>query len=307
MNKLLQTTPNLIQHMKNKGITFNIISETNALHFLQEHNYYFKIAAYRKNYNTITLGPNTGKYIGLDFAYLKDLSIIDCNLRYLILQMCLDFEHSLKILLLQDIENNTSEDGYKIVSLWFQQNSAHLNKIQTHLKTSYCRDLINKYNPSYPVWVLLELLSFGELCKFIDFYNKIYPKRLPFDVKMLFPIRDLRNAAAHNNCLIHDVRSKYGHKPNPTILKFLQQKTNISQRIRKAKIANKPLHDFICLLYLYPIIVKSEPLKSLRRKNLRQLIKHRMRKHEEYYLKNAALNTTYQFVLKIFQTLQKQY
>ena len=83
MEKKLLTSDELILHMKEKGITFNIINESNAKIILEQHNYYFKLASYRKNYNKIPTGERIGQYVDLDFAYLKDLSIIDCNLRYL--------------------------------------------------------------------------------------------------------------------------------------------------------------------------------------------------------------------------------
>ena len=51
MDKELKTSSELIEHMKSKGITFNLMSENEATHFIQEHNYYLKVAAYRKNYN----------------------------------------------------------------------------------------------------------------------------------------------------------------------------------------------------------------------------------------------------------------
>lgn len=298
MHKKLLTSNELIAHMKQKGITFNIVNEDEAKNFLEEHNYYFKLASYRKNYNKIPKGERIGQYIDLDFAYLKDLSTIDCHLRYLVLQMCLDIEHALKIMLLHDIEKNQKEDGYQIVNLWDNTNR-HRNEIFKHLKTSYCKDLINKYHPDYPVWVLVELISFGELCKFIEFYDKTYPKRLSFDVKLLFLVRDLRNACAHNNCLIHNLKADYHSKPNPTLLKQVQAIKNISKRVRNAKLKNKPIHDFTCLLFVYPLIVKSTRLRKMRKKELIKLIKKRMIKHADYYNKNDAIKTTYIFIKKI--------
>lgn len=50
MQKLIKTSNELIEHMKNKGIKFNIINEIEAKKFLENNNYYFKLAAYRKNY-----------------------------------------------------------------------------------------------------------------------------------------------------------------------------------------------------------------------------------------------------------------
>jgi hypothetical protein len=101
--------------MKGKGITFNIISESDAKSFLTENNYYLKLASYRTNYAKYTSGSKTGLYINLDFAYLKELSTIDMHLRYLIIQMCLDIEHYLKVSLLSHVESNPSEDGYELI------------------------------------------------------------------------------------------------------------------------------------------------------------------------------------------------
>lgn len=41
--------------MKDKGIKFNIIDEPAAQHFLEEHNYFFKLSAYRKTMKSINM------------------------------------------------------------------------------------------------------------------------------------------------------------------------------------------------------------------------------------------------------------
>jgi abortive infection bacteriophage resistance protein len=113
--KELLTTTELIEHMKNKGITFNIVSEEDAKSFLQENNYYMKLASYRANYPKYESGSKKGQYVNLDFAYLKELSTIDMHLRYLIMKMCLDIEHALKVSLITHVENNPKEDGYELI------------------------------------------------------------------------------------------------------------------------------------------------------------------------------------------------
>ena len=74
-----------------------------------------KLASYRENYPKYLTGSKIGQYINLDFAYLRELSTIDMHLRYLIIQMCLDLEHALKVSLIAHIESNPKEDGYELV------------------------------------------------------------------------------------------------------------------------------------------------------------------------------------------------
>ena len=48
--KPMLSTKELIEHMKEKGITFRETSEKEAMDFLENNNYYMKLAAYRANY-----------------------------------------------------------------------------------------------------------------------------------------------------------------------------------------------------------------------------------------------------------------
>lgn len=101
----------MIVHMKNKNIKFNMTSQDEAKRILQESNYFFKVLSYRQNF----LKDAEDKYLNLEFGMLTDLATIDMRLRYIVLQMCLDVEHSIKTKMLKDITNDDEEDGYSIV------------------------------------------------------------------------------------------------------------------------------------------------------------------------------------------------
>lgn len=94
--KPMLSTKELIEHMKEKGITFRETSEKEAMDFLENNNYYMKLAAYRANYEKCVEGKRKGMYQNLDFAYLQELSRLDMHLRHLVLEMCLDIEHAIK-------------------------------------------------------------------------------------------------------------------------------------------------------------------------------------------------------------------
>ena len=103
----------IIEKLKTeKGVTIKNITEREAIEYLRYNNNYYRLASYRKNYDKKLLGEDKGKYIGLDFSYLIDLSAIDMHLRFLIIRMCLDVEHSLKVKLVNDVASCESEDGY---------------------------------------------------------------------------------------------------------------------------------------------------------------------------------------------------
>lgn len=295
--KILKTSAELISHMKTKGIKFDIVSEENAEKFLQNNNYYMKLASYRENYDKIVTGTRCGEYINLDFAYLQELSTIDMHLRYLILQMCLDIEHALKIVLLRDIENNIEEDGYDIIRRFITIYERSCRNIQNHKSSEYCRSLIEKYYPYFPAWVFVELISFGDLVKLYEYYNECYPGRLK-DGELLYSIRDLRNACAHSNCLINKLQ-KGINKPSVKIIKFVAPIDGIGASMRKSKLSNKFLYDFTTLLFVYNEFINSDVVKEKRFAQLQEFMNGRVIKNKHFFEKNECIKTAYDYTKKI--------
>lgn len=292
--KLLKTSDELISHMKLKGIKFDIVKEEDAKAFLQNNNYYMKLASYRANYEK---HKSNGKYINLDFAYLQELSTIDMHLRYLILQMCLDVEHALKTRLLNDMENNPQEDGYDLIRRFVTKYERSCQNIQKRKSSEYCRELIEKYYPYFPAWVFVELISFGDMVKLYEYYCLRYPGRLK-DSELLYPIRDLRNAAAHSNCLINKLQ-KGTNKPSVKIIKFVSNIDGIGASMRTNKLSNKFLYDFVSLLYVYKEFINANIVKIKRFEQIQEFIDGRVIKNKEYFEKNECIKTAYLFVKKV--------
>ena len=291
--KLLKTSDELISHMKIKGIKFDIAKEEDAKVFLQNNNYYMKLASYRANYDK---QKSSDKYINLDFAYLQELSTIDMHLRYLILQMCLDVEHALKTRLLKDIEDNPEEDGYDIIRRFVTKYERSCQNIQKHKSSEYCRELIEKYYPYFPAWVFVELISFGDMVKLYEYYTERYPGRLK-DSDLLYSIRDLRNATAHSNCLINKLQ-KGTNKPSVKIIKFVSNIDGIGASMRKNKLSNKFLYDFVTLLYVYNEFINADVVKEKRFKQIQQFINGRAIKNKKYFDKNECIKNSIFFCKK---------
>lgn len=292
--KELKTPEELIEIMKNNGIKFESIKENDAKHFLSEHNYYFKLSAYRKNYEKKTDKSGKDKYISLDFAYLQELSTIDMYLRYDIIKMCLDIEHSLKVNLIKHIENNSKEDGYNITKNYLSKNPIVWGNIQKHKSSSYCEDLVDRYSDpqKIPVWVLIELIPFGSLVFLYKEYADTYNDFKKY--KLLHNVANLRNAAAHNNCLINKL-TKGKEKPKETIRKFVAGINSVGNTMINTKLSNRTICDFITMLYVYDDVVNSESVKLHRYSELNKLFNVRMKKNESYFKDNECIKTAYNF------------
>lgn len=111
----------MVPYLKNKNIKFDLISEEESEEYLRSNNNYYNITAYKNNFTKYQCGELAGKYIDLDFAYLKDLSIIDYRTRIVLFKMIIDIEHYLKIRILNLIEDINEEDGYRIVNMYLEK------------------------------------------------------------------------------------------------------------------------------------------------------------------------------------------
>lgn len=305
--KQLLSIEELIQHMKNRGITFNGISENDAKQFLQNNNYYMKLAAYRANYDKCDTGKRQGQYKKLDFGYLKELSTIDMYLRYIVMDMCLDIEHVIKVRLIKNITNNPSEDGYDIVRKFIAQddNLRILKNIRSHKSGEYCKDLIEKYYPYFPVWVFVELISFGDLLYFCSFYEKIYGVQI-INNKLMNTVRDVRNAAAHSNCLLNKMTEKIDStkQVNNEISSFIIGMKNISKTSRVNNLSYKFTNSFVTVLYVYDSLMNEIP-KQKRYKEIQEFMNGRVVKNKQFFQSNSKIVGVYNFHKKVIDNLVK--
>lgn len=293
-------TKDLINKLEGKGITFTLITKEDAEHFLEEHNYYLKVTSYRFNYSK----DQYGKYKGLDFFHLRELSTIDMYLRFILLKFCLNLEHSLKVKLLRDIENNGFDD-YDIVSQFTKEYDRVLTSVSERRNTSYCLDLINKHDPHYPIYVMLEIISFGNLVTFCEWYQKKNQRKL-VNVGLLYNVRDLRNACAHSNCLLHDLRASKNsrHKVNQQLTTDVIRRVTLSERSIKKKLSNRTLKDISSLLILFEEMVDSDEIKEHRVRELSDFMRDRMIEKKDHFRKNDLLCSSYRYVLELLDTIR---
>ena len=303
--KSLLTVDELVVHMKEKGITFNEIAEEDAKIFLAKNNYYMKLASYRSNYSKCDAGKRIGKYSKLDFAYLKELSTIDMYLRYKIMNMCLDIEHAIKVKLLKKITNNPQEDGYNIVRLFLAEdtNFRILKSIKSHKSGGYCKDLIEKYYPYFPVWVFVEVISFGDLLYLCSFYEKIYGIRI-VNNQLMNSIRDIRNASAHSNCLLNQMTTEIDEtkQPNNEITTFIKNMNLISDSSRKNNLKYQFTYSFVTLLYVYDNLMQEEA-KIKRYQELQEFMNTRVNRNPDYFRSNTKIMGVYNFLEKVVDNL----
>lgn len=288
MDKFIKTSDELVNHMKLKGIKFEITSEKRAKEILENEAYYFKLASYRNNYGK----KDNGEYINLEFAYLKELFDIDNELKAVILQMSLDIEQSIKIALLNDIVNNFRDKDYDIVKDFEKEYSNSYNYILLRQKNPYSEQLIDKYSKKLPIWVFLEIISFGDTLKLYTLYCKKY-KNLKHS-KLLYSIRDLRNAAAHNNSLIYKLTKGEKNLANTEVGIYVSN-LKISRDVRRNKLSNKFFADFATLLFAYKVFIKNEDLKNQRKEELAEIFSVRILKNRHYFVNNSLLVSAYKF------------
>ncbi|HEM2808982.1 Abi family protein [Streptococcus suis] len=306
----------LVSDMKDgRGITFNYVDEAIAIDYLSNTNNYLRTAAYRKNYQKYQMGSKKEKYINLDFSYLIEMSVLDMHYRFLIQKMCSDIEHSMCVQLIRDIENDSTTDGYDLVHNFFTKYPKEIKKVQSTIASPHTGNLLWKYftivtSPNgyhritnyddCPVWVLMELLSFGSIINFyLDYYSSRGVSHIPKEVLNL--VRSLRNAAAHNNCILSDLNSNTTVSPQ-IIIDFVKSIEGITTSSRRKKLSSRAVLEFVALIYVYDKFVTGKVRKH-RLQELNLFINKRMVEKSGFFRENDLIKSTYKFIHHIVNFL----
>lgn len=161
--------------------------------------------------------------------------------------------------------------------------------------------IMHPYKDNYPIWVFSEIISFGDLVKFYNFYRKRFS--IHNDVHAyLWSARILRNAAAHNSCILNRLREYFDDsKINNHVMEILKRNyTTLDTKKIKQYLKNPVIQDFITILILYKKLDKNKTLLNKRIEELDNLFR-RCRKHASYYKKNNILIYSYCFIYSFFK------
>lgn len=304
MPKLQKTpklsTEQLISHMKKDlGISFRHVSEASAADFLKKNNYYYRLKCYMNDFER----NRSGKFLRLDFGYLREISTIDMYLRKLLFKMSIDLEHYLKVRLVNECQENSADDGYAVVSAFFR-------------KYPKIRESWLLVNPSYggmnpgeklpSVWTVLECLSFGDTVQFFEFYYEYFKTESGFE-DSLEAVRRIRNAAAHNVCMLCSLDVV----PSPESRPDSVSGTRLGNEFIRSRIGGlnpgeistamkvPVLHDFAVMLDAYSKIISSAKAKKESFRELQEFFVGRMVKRRSWFSETPQIKRAYKFALAV--------
>lgn len=285
----------LIDKMIANGILFNTFDQDTAKDILQTRNYYYKISSYRKLFDKVD-----GKY-NIEFATLADLAVIDMQIRYFLMDICLDVEHSIKTALMDVITKNPKVDGYDIVKDYAVYNSVGFTSTKSALaKNRYLKNVYIKHKNDIPVWVLIEVMDFGNLCSLVEMYCDKYPsnKRLKKAKQLGKYARHIRNACAHSNVILVDVLEQT-LSPSSYITSIAS-----TLHITRDIIKYRKVHDMLSLIVLH----REYCSKALGKQRFKEFIKiaKRAKKHEYYYKQNPKIVEIYINFVKTLVKISKK-
>lgn len=296
ISKPMLNSAQLVKHMQEKGIKFEITNIQDARYMLDNINYYFKVASYRVNFSK----DANGKYINLDFAYLTDLASIDMQLRDYLLDLSLDIEHGIKVLLLHQMSEDPHENGYEIVKEFKERFPQQYNHTLINFQNNrYEQDMYSKHHDNIPVWVFMEIITFGTLSQFVDFYYSMHPfKRIKPVYNHLKYSKNIRNACAHSNPLLLNLFSEREFLPHPSgPVKSAAKVIGISNNY----LNDLKINDLVSTFYLHKII-QSKKMSEHRVRQGHRLI-DRFHRHKEWYDDNVKLNSFFSILTKMIDYL----
>ena len=304
-----------LKNLEDKKVQFNIMSKEEAREYLQNNTYYFKLKSYEKSFE---YNVSKNQYINLEFAYLVELSKLDMYLRELIIRISLHTEHFLKVKLIDDLTKNEKEDGYHVVRELFSKYPFVVDHINQKKYNSACADLIHKYENNWAAWNLIEVLSFGDFIKLYELYYLLYPEQVnEVASDLIWPLKFIRNASAHNNCLLNTLRKPYVYTHlydkkrrtiivNKRLVSLLSSVPTITKNNRKKKITNPVIHDFMASLFLFDEICTSQVFKMKIFTEVKEFVDGRLIENKEFFNFDNVFTTIYDFIRNVVDYLYEK-
>lgn len=126
-------------------------------------------------------------------------------------------------------------------------------------KSAYIGSLIrSRPERDFPVWEFVEVISFGRFVHFFRFCaNRFGGKKMTGYFYMLQSVKALKNACAHNSCILNDLKGGTAQRAVSYDVARALSKIGIGDEVRKTKLSNERLGQIATTLYLHQLICSS--------------------------------------------------
>ena len=135
--------------------------------------------------------------------------------------------------------------------------------------------------------------------EFYSFYARSRNIELPATWSTLSLVRNLRNGASHDVCLLCHLQARTSVPPQELTV-AVKNIPNITTSKRQKKLSSRTVLEFVALVYLYNKVVHGEVYNS-RAKELQNLFSERFTRKKEYFQSNDIICSTYNFCYTIIK------
>ena len=138
---------------------------------------------------------------------------------------------------------------------------------------------------------------------FASYYEKEYGVQIVNNIFMNV-VRDLRNAAAHSNCILNKMTERIDSTKqiNCEISNFIKDMPNISKQSRINNLNYKFTYNFITLLYVYDNLM-GEISRQKRYQQIKEFLDGRVIRNQDYFKSNTKIVGVYKFHKKVVDNL----
>ena len=145
-------------------------------------------------------------------------------------------------------------------------------------------------------WTLIEIVSFGDYLRFYKFCaDRWNDKDLLNDFYLMKDVKELRNAAAHNNCILNDVTIKESkHQTNHAVKISLK---SIKRQRNDKYLAKEKIRQIVTLLYASIHMITSDGVKR-KINNQLKFLKNRIYRDYDYSF-NQKLKATFDYLFDV--------
>lgn len=152
---------------------------------------------------------------------------------------------------------------------------------------------------------MLEMITFGDL---ISFYKSFYPKKhtyvaeTPIPENILFNVKNMRNACAHNNCILATLYKKT-ERIDPRMRAFIDSLgTDIGNSGKTTRLKCRIISEIVCVLYSLKKLA-SQDVASYDFQKFFDVLEHFEQNYIHLFAENSLVFANFIFLKKVVDKL----